>query len=188
MKTNTPDFRGGLRGPAGKYLVIMIAAFLVLGYTVPILMKIFGSSDCPWSIKVNGEEISSKVLLQETKQQDYYIQQLRAQYGQLADMFFKSMGFEADPHTLATNILIRNELINQYAEKISIDLPASFISKKLQDKRFVEKYLYDTVPLFLFDEKTENLNADMLERFLSYQGMSVELFDEKVRRGVARRR
>ena len=86
-----------------RYVAFFI--FVVLGagmISIPSLLRQEGAS-ASWALKVNGEEVSYQDFSREIAEQSEYLAQIRAQYGQYADLLMQAMGLSTDPKALAKN-------------------------------------------------------------------------------------
>ncbi len=166
--------------------VVGIFTVLALGgvFSIPMLLR-QASSSGPWAINVSGSKISYKEFSQEVALQQEFINQIRSQYGQFADMLFAMHGMTADPKMIAKDKLVKQELIFQLADACGVQVSHDYIVEKINDKEFVSKYLTDIIPPFVFDQNG-SFKRDTLQIYLKKQGLSMASFEEKVVRGLYR--
>ena len=133
--------------------MIGLITVLALGgvFSLPMLLKQVSSSG-PWAFKVSGKEISYQEFSRESADQQERINRFKAQYGQFAEMLFQSQGIDLNPQVFARDILIRQELLDQLAESIHIEITQDFIVQKLQDRDFIINNLSDIIQPFVFDQ------------------------------------
>jgi hypothetical protein len=158
-------------------LWLIIAAFII--GLMPMAIR-QASEASLWAIRVDGEDIGYQEFLLERERQRERILAFREQYGEYADFFLSLMG-AADPQQLAIRALVKQELLNQFADKLGIHIGDEFIAKKLNDPAFIQAELADIVPLQLVDPST-GINEKMLERYLKRIGFSVDLFERQIER------
>lgn len=166
--------------------IVGIFTVLALGgiFSIPMLLR-QASSSGPWVINVSGSKIAYKDFSHEVAIQQEFINQIRSQYGQFADMLFAMHGMTADPQVIAKDKLIKQELIFQLADACGIQVSRDYIVDKINDKEFVSKYLTDVIPPFVFDQQGR-FKQDILQAYLKKQGLNMSSFEEKVIRGLYR--
>ncbi len=162
------------------FITIAIVAGMIL---IPALLRKTVTGG-PWAIRVNKQEISYQLFMQEVTEQRDRIAAFRAQYGQFADMFLQSMGVSLDPKALAFDVLVKEELLGQLAQDIGLYLHTDYIAKKINDVQFVQQHLANLIPPYLFDNGV--LNRQALRRYLQLRAVSMRAFEHKVEQVLAR--
>ncbi len=160
-------------------LWVVIAAF-VIGL-LPVAFRGL-SGDGRWALKVNGEEIGySEFVLEQERQRDRLVA-FRQQYGDYADWLLSLMG-ATDPKTLAIRNLVKQELINQFADGLGMYVSSDFVANKMSDPAFIIEALSEVVPPQIVDP-VAGINHKMLYRYLKHFGMSVEMFERQIERSL----
>lgn len=160
-------------------LWIMIAAFVV--GLLPTLFKEATQSSI-WAVRVNGEDIGYPEFVMEQERKREWIMDMRAQYGEYADWLLSMMGAN-DPKALAARSLIRQELVNQFADKIGIYMGADVIAKKMSDPEYVKRELGDIIPSQIVDPIT-GINPEMLHRYIKHFRLTIDLFERQIERAL----
>lgn len=176
--------RNQIKQSAFRYVAFFI--FVVLGagmISIPSLIKEDGIAGS-WAAKVNGEKISYKEFARETAQQSELLAQIRAQYGQYADLLFHAMGWPTDPQALALESLIKTTLLNQFTRNMGIHVHSDYIAESLNNSGFARKHLQNIVPAFVFDQSGA-LNAEKLHMYLQHRGMSAKEFEQMLEDNIS---
>src|SRR5687768_13832866 len=98
--------RNQIKQSTFRYVAFFIFVVLSIGMiSIPALMR--QESGASWALKVNGEKVSYQHFAQEVAEQSGFMAQIRAQYGQYADLLFQAMGWPTDPQALAIESLIK---------------------------------------------------------------------------------
>lgn len=159
--------------------IILITVLGFMGvFSLPMLFKSLRDSK-PWAIKVNKHEISRQDLVRTIANYQQYIAQIKAQYGQFAD----ALKFDFDPHILAVESLVRDELLIQLAYEVDLFVSNERVMQLLQDRAFVMQNLSSIIPPFLFDQSGE-INQEMTALYVSRIGMTMSEFEELIVRAV----
>ncbi len=168
-----------------RYVVFFIVFVLALGMvSLPLLIK-NEKAGISWVAKVNGKKISYQDFAQEVAERSEWLARIRSQYGQYTDMLLQAMNISTDPKALAIEMLIKENLINQCAHALGIQLHTDYISYSMNDQKYIQHYLGNIVPLFIFDQ-SGTLNVEKLKAFLQHKGLSAERFEEKVEKALVR--
>lgn len=176
--------RNQIKHSAFRYVSFFI--FVVLGagmISIPSLIKEDGATGS-WVAKVNGEKISYKEFARETAQQSELLAQIRAQYGQYADLLFQAMGWPTDPQALALESLIKATLMDQFTRNIGVHVHNDYVAESLNNGTFARKHLQNVVPAFVFDQSGA-LNAEKLHMYLQHRGMSAKEFENMLEKHVS---
>ena len=175
--------RNQFKSSTYRYIVFFIVFVIAFGMVSTMLIRTERVASAAWAVKVNGKEISYRDFAQEAAQQAEFLNRFRAQYGQYADMIFQSMGWKADPKSLALDILVKQELISQYAKKLGIHLHADYIAQSVNDQAFAQQHLAGIVPAFVFNQSGA-LDADILQAYLRQNGLSMKDFEHKIEQAL----
>ena len=162
------------------FIVIVLAVSMI---SIPTLLRQEGGA-ASWAFKINNEKISYKAFAQEIAEQSELIAQIRAQYGQYADLLMQAMNWPTDPKTLAFDVLVKGTLLNQCAHACGIRINPHYIIEKVNDVQFVREYLSRLIPGFVFDA-TGALNPEKLKMFLQYKKLSMKDFEQKIEQNLA---
>lgn len=157
------------------FIVIVMGAGMV---SIPSLLRNEGGAST-WAIKVNREDVSYQEFAQEIAEQSQFIAQIRAQYGQYADMLMQAMNWPTDPKALAFEVLVKTALINQFVNSLGIQIHPDYITESINSAQFARQHLQRIVPAFLFDA-SGSLNLDTLKMFLKQKGISIRDFEQKI--------
>ncbi|MGB8366847.1 MAG: peptidylprolyl isomerase [Candidatus Babeliales bacterium] len=174
--------RKQLKISAHRFVLWVIIIAIAIGFIAPtVLRRTTGAG--PWAIKVNNEEIPHQEFIREVNEQQNRLAFFRAEYGQIADLLLQSMGISVEPKTLAFNQLVKEELLNQFAQKIGIYLHPIYIMQKMNDQQFVRQHLSHVIPPFLFDNMGM-INEKAIGMFLKKQGLTSSMFERSVERAL----
>lgn len=174
--------RNQFRQSTYRYVIFFIVFVMVFGMISTMFMKTDRSA-ASWAIKVNNKKIDYQDFAREVAQQAEFIAQFRAQYGQYADLLFQSMGWKVDPKALAIDVLVKEELINQYADNLGISLHPDYIAQSVNDSVFAQRYLGGIVPTFVFNQSGV-LDLTILGSYLKQTGRSMKEFEYKLERSL----
>jgi PPIC-type PPIASE domain. len=158
-------------------LLIIIASF-ILGM-LPMAIKEVSRSG-KWAIKVNGQEVEYKEYAQEVDKQRDRIAAFKKYYGESADWLLSMMNM-GDPRSMAFKILTRQELINQFADKLGVYLSPSYVEARLCDPLFITEQLSDVIPPQVVDPST-GINHAMLTMYLKHYGLTADILERQIER------
>lgn len=173
------QFRDYFKHKTHFLLWIMIAAFAV--GLLPTLFKEVTQTSL-WALRVNGQDIGYSEFMMEQERKREWIMDVRAQYGDYADWLLSMMGAN-DPKILAAHSLIRQELINQFADAIGMYISPEVIAQNMNNPEFVRKELGDIIPAQIIDPVT-GVNTKLLHRYLKHFRMSTDLFERQIERAM----
>jgi len=162
------------------FLVFVIGLSMVSSLFVKIERRGGGAT---WVMRVNGAEISYKDFTREVARQSEYLNHIRAQYGQYADLLMQSMGWSIDPKSRALDAQIKEMVLTQYGEKLGIALHPEYITKVLNNAQFVKNYLGHIIPGFVFDQAGV-LDMNIVRTFLSRSGISAQEFEKNIEQAL----
>jgi len=167
-----------------RYIAIFIVIVMGLGMiSIPSLLRNEGGP-ATWAIDVNREKISYQEFAQEIAEQSQFLAQIRAQYGQYADLLMQAMNWPTDPKALAFEVLVKTALMNQFVNSLGIQINPDYIAESVNNAQFAHQHLQRIVPAFLFDA-TGSLNFDNLKLFLQHKGLSMRDFERNVELSLA---
>ncbi len=158
-------------------LWVIVAAFII--GLMPLAFRQLTSTSI-WAIKVDGQEVGYQEFLLERERQRERIIAFRQQYGEYADWLLSMMG-ASDPQMLAVQSLTRQELINQFADKLGMHISDDYVVKKMSDPTFIQQELADIIPPQIVDP-IKGIDQQMLGRYLKHFGLSIELFERQIER------
>ena len=167
-----------------RYIAIFIVIVLGAGMiSIPALLRNEGGA-ATWAVKVNREKVSYQEFAREIAEQSEFIAQIRAQYGQYADLLMQAMNWPTDPKSLAFEVLVKTALINQFVELLGIHISSDYIAESINDAQFARQHLQRLLPGFLFDSSGA-INPEKLKMFLQHRGLSIRDFEHKVEHSLA---
>jgi hypothetical protein len=176
--------RNQIKQSTFRYIAFFIVVVLGVGMiSIPSLLRQQGIGES-WAIKVNGTQVSYQSFAREIAEQSEFLAQVRAQYGQYADLLFQAMGWPTDPRALAVEELIKTTLMNQFVRDLGINVHSEYISESINDAQFARRHLQRIVPPFVFDQ-TGSLDLEKLKMFLQHKGISIKEFENKVEQSLA---
>lgn len=162
------------------FVVIVLAASMV---SIPSLLK-DDAGAAGWALQVNREKVSYREFAREIAEQSEFLAQIRAQYGQYADLLLQAMNWPTDPKALAIEVLIKASLLNQFVKSLGIQINSDYITESINDMQFARQHLQRMLPAFLFDANG-SLNSEKLKMFLQHKGLSIRDFESKVEQSLA---
>lgn len=174
--------RKTVKQSTSQTVMFVLLGALIVGIIAPSFMR-QGAAKGSWIIKVNGKEISYQRFMREVQMQSGLIAHMRQQYGQLADLFLKSMGMSSDPKTSAFDQLVREELINQYADTLGVRIHGDYIAECLNNPTFAQHYL--GIPPYVYDQ-SGLLRKEILTQHLKNQALSIHEFEHSIERALKR--
>lgn len=168
-----------------RYIALFVVFVFAFGMiSLPSLIKNEKAS-IAWAAKVNGQKISYQDFAQEVAERSEWLAHVRSQYGQYADLLLQAMHIPTDPKALAIEMLVKEDLINQYAQSLGVELSADYIAQSINDQKYAQQSLSNIVPSFLFDQ-SGSLDTDKLKAFLRHKGLSISSFENKVEKALIR--
>lgn len=176
--------RNQIKHSSFRYVAFFI--FVVLGVgmiSIPSLMRTERAGGGAWALKVNGEYVSYQEFAREVAEQSEYLAQIRAHYGQYADLLLQIMNLPTDPQSLAFDVLIKSSLISQLVNGMGIAIHSDYISESVNDAQFARQYLQRILPPFVF-EQSGALSPEKLKMFLQHRHMSIKEFEKKIEQNL----
>src|SRR3990172_483380 len=176
--------RNQIKHSTFRYVAFFIVVVLGAGMiSIPSLMR-QERAGASWALQVNGEKVSYQEFAREIAEQSEFLAQVRAQYGQYADLLFQAMGWPSDPKSLAFDVLVKTTLMGQLVKELGISVHADYIAESINDAQFARRHLQRVLPPFIF-EQTGALNPDKLKMFLQHKGISIKEFENKIEQSLA---
>jgi len=172
-----------LKGRFFKIVVwIFLIIMLILWTFIPKGAR--KGSQGTWVAEVNGHEIGYNDFSRKVADQKAQIQMLRQKLGKYADLLFQVQGMP-NPNALAIEALVREELINEVARKLPVNIHDDYIRAKLMDFRFVTQELSDLVPMHVLDQSS-GINMAKLDSYLRSYHLSMSDFQHKLEQAILR--
>lgn len=178
--------RKQFKGESLKYALWVILVALAVGYLLPLLIK--DSKGGRWMIRVNDSEISDVSFAMQVAQEQQRLAYIREKYGQYADLLLKSQGLSTDPRALAYEYLVDVELLNQAGQKLGVHIGEDYITESISNPMFVmrDQALVGLIPPAAFTPGG-GLNMEVVQTYLSRQGITGAQFESIVERALMRR-
>jgi len=148
------------------------------------VFKFFEADSRRYAATVNGSKISYRAFVVKRHEEEQRLREMRAQYGQLMDMLLKMRGMSSDPSQIAIEQLIREELLDQLADKLNVHVHDDFVDEMLSQPSFLMRELSGYISPYVFDE--HGLNRRRLQAHLAQMGLSLDDFDRKVQEMLKR--
>lgn len=151
------------------YRIALWVIVAVLGLSsLPMVMR-KATTDGQWALRINGEEISRADYMREVDRQRAYIDHVRSQYGEYADMLLGNINI----NQIALSTVQQEMILNQVADSIGIRIDREFLAEKL----------YEQVPPYMITQT--GIDQKALHKLLARQGLGIRDFERKVERGIA---
>lgn len=165
-----------------------IVSFAVFAFIIALLLppKAYkqAGDGSDWIFEVNGTKISELAFRRKVAEQQEFLNQFRRAYGSYADWLLQSMGFSGDPKQLAHQMLVREELLNNAANKLHIYAHPTSIARELGNMRFLQQQS-SLIPPYVMNESGE-INERFLQQHLQRMGLTVSDFDQLLAQAVSR--
>lgn len=168
----------------GSQVVLWIIILTFVVGLMPLAFRQISNASI-WALRVNGQEVGYQEYLLEYERWKERMAMARAQFGEYADMLLAQMGIES-PQAEAVQSLARQELLNQFADSIDLQVSPEFVTQKLSDPTYVLQALGDLVPRQLVDPMT-GIDQAMLKRYLKHFKITVEMFERIVEKTLTER-
>lgn len=164
----------------------------VIGFFVIIFCIVFMLPDTinrvqspEWVVKVNNNTVEYPEFARVINKHEINIRMIREQYGAYADMFIQMLGLAGDPKKVALHDLVRENVLNEVAQKIPLHIASSYIEQRINDPRLAQRSgIADLLPLGSFNEY--GINQEALALYLSRTHMNAYQFDQLVDKALAR--
>ncbi len=171
--------RNRLRDTGMTTIVWIAFASLALGSLLSPRMK---QASEKWAFRVNKEYISYQHYARAVAVNKHYVQNIRMQYGQLADYLIHTMGL-SNINRLSMQQVIVQSLTDQVIKAIGFLLSDDYIAEKMYDSTYVKEHLSDIIPMELLNEET-GFDPAILKMLLEQNALSMEQFQEQISRRI----
>lgn len=139
----------------------------------------------PIIARINNADITQKQYQIRLAQTLERIELFKQQYGDQSKLLLTLIGLDK-PEEVAMRGIIIDELLNQIAQKIHIDLSSEYVVRKLQEPSVLLEELRDIVPLqILTPQGTIDYNA--LRYVLQMRGQTLADFEESIEKALERK-
>lgn len=149
----------------------------------------YAGKDEEWVISVNDQKVGlrefSRVTELRSDLKEAYMRQFRAQFGPYAEMMLRAYGLDIDPKVMALKGLFAEELLNQVAQEMNLNLQPDYIAYRLADPITFQNVLAAMVPIRVFDMQG-NVDQQAMNRYLHYVGIDAEEFDLMIKDALQR--
>ncbi len=176
--------RKGLKDKGFKIILWLIISTLIIAWSLSEVME-FAAQRQAWLATVDGYTIDYNDFVRKVTIQEEQLRVFRAQYGEYADLFLQAMGLSSDPKSLAFDQLVRETLLNQVSDALSLYLHPDYIADKLHDPQFTMQKLTDIVPFSVLGP-TGVIDMQKLKMYLRNMKLSMTDFEQKVGRVLQR--
>ena len=148
------SLRKAIKGTAGRIFMgfLFLAMFGGLGLS-RVLLKYLKGGSIDGIAEVNGVEISRQLFQKAVAQEDRKLSQIRQHYGKNADLYMKMMGVSSDPQLGALNTLVHAELMEQFADSLSVHVAHGYLEARLADPRFLLEEAGELLPQEVFTKQ-----------------------------------
>ncbi len=153
-------------------LWVIISAFLI--GLLPVAFRGLSDSNV-WVLRVDGQEVGEQEYRLEWERAREQVLAFKKQFGDLAEFSMIT------PQFLALQSLKKQELLNQFADKIGAYLSPEFVIQKLSDPMYVMQNLRDVIPPQLVDPVT-GIDQVMLKQYLQRFKLSIDMFERIIER------
>lgn len=153
-------------------------------FSIPSMLR--NGSQSPWAIRVNDVEIGGRQFKRAVSEKREWLSQVRAYYGDQADIVLSIFGINSDPVEMALDALIKESLWDDVARKIGFQLHYNSVLLYMNNPAFVKNYLANIVPPFLISADGA-LNVANLKHYLARSGIKPKEFDAELERTIERK-
>ena len=176
------EIRQQLKGTGFKIVLWLTLASMIIVF-IPNLFKRGGEGYHATVATINGRDIEFIDFERRVYQETERFNMFRQQFGQQADIIFKSLGI-ADPKKMALNGLMQDTLLNEVADAIRVRVSSEFIQRKMSDPAYISTELADVVPFYVMDQF--GVNSNLLARYLNYNRLSMQQFEQSIEDQIKR--
>ena len=172
-----------LKGPGFKVVLWLTLFSIVVFWGGPSLFnrnRRYSQGTGPAVARVNDMEIPQSEFLRATHIQQEYLDRVRRQYGQYADLIMRAIGMNTDPKEQALDSLVRDALVDQAASAMRIHVTPAYIEAKFENPEEISRLLTQVLPVTVFQEGGI-INHAALSRYMSRQRISPEDLNNIVR-------
>lgn len=148
------SLRKVIKGTAGRIFMgfLFLAMFGGLGLS-RVLLKYLGGGSIEGIAEVNGVEVSRQLFQKTVAQEDRKLSHIRQQYGKNADLYMRMAGINSDPQINALNTLIHAEIMEQFAQGLSVHIAHGYLEARLADPRFLLEEAGELLPQEVFTKQ-----------------------------------
>lgn len=171
--------RKGFKSKSYRIVMWVTLAAVAGLFSLPEFFKRL-SGDGTWVARVNSCTIDYKEFARRAAHYEERIQMLRDQYGPYADMLMMSLGMTQNPKAEAINSLIGDQLLDNVAQSLNIQVDDAYVAAKLHDERFIIQQLSDIIPFTVLSPTTGKIDQQKLMAYLRRSNTSVEEFEKAV--------
>jgi peptidyl-prolyl cis-trans isomerase D len=139
----------------------------------------------PIIMTINNHDITQRQFDFKLAQEMERIALLQQQYGRQAESIFKLLGLD-NPQEMAIKSLIQEELLNQVANKMNLQLAQEYVIRKLQDPSAVIHDLRDVIPFQVMDQRGV-INMMALQIILERRGLTLADFEKQIEKALERK-
>jgi len=130
--------RSKLQGLGFRIAMGILLFIIAIVWVMPQVPQITRQFTNDWIIDINGQKVLYQDFMRKYHLADQQLQVIKQQYGPYADYFLQNQGIPTDPQVIAFNELTTEELLNQAAHAIPIDIGSEYIQQKLSDRIFIQ--------------------------------------------------
>lgn len=168
----------------GFQIFMWIAAVSMVIVWVPGIYRRSGRGGHEgWVAEVNGVPIAAPDFRRAVMNHEAQLQFMRAQYGEYADLFIRSLG--ANAANVAFDSLVRHELLNGIVRNCNFSVHPDFAIDMLSNPRFVRQWLGDIISTIDLD-RSGGLTRQTLQAQLHRAGLSAEEFEHRLYSALSR--
>lgn len=160
-----------IENKAYKVMVWGMLILMIVSLGLPSLVS-QSSQRNSWIALVNDIPIEYEDYSRRVADYENRLSMLKRQFG---DSFMNNI----NPHSIALNSLIRNELLGQIARTVPVVVDEEVVHDKLADTEFVYQELADIVPSYVVDPST-GINDAALQNYLRTAHIAPTEFHHKV--------
>lgn len=165
-----------------RYILFFAVIALIIALLMPPMVRQQGGSD--WIIDVNDTRVTELAFRRKVAEQQEFLTRFRQAYGSYADLLLQEMGLGSDPKQLAHQLLVKEELLNNAADKLHIYAHSESIAREIGNPRFIQQHS-SLIPPYAMSE-SGGINERYLNQHLQRMGMSLGEFDQLLGQAVAR--
>ena len=178
--------RSKLQGLGFRIAMGILLLFIAIVWVMPPIPKIAQQFTSDWIMDINGKKILTQDFLRKYRLAEQQLQMIKQQYGPNADYFLQSQGIPTDPQEIAFNELTAEELLNQVACGIPINISSEYIQQKLKDRMFIQgSGLSQLLPVDLIGQDG-TIDPTLLRYYLQKVNLSVAQFEELLEQALER--
>ncbi len=168
-----------------KVVLLFLLFSMIGGYFIQMILRGTGAGK-PVLMTINGRDITPKEFEVKLAQEMERIAVVQEQYGpQAAESLLKLLGLD-NPQEAALKALVQEDLLNQVADVLNLQLSQNYVMQKLQDPNAVVQDLRDVIPFQVIDQRGV-INMPALKFVLERRGQTLADFETKVEEALKRK-